>query len=529
MSGTVGNVAELRKIIFSFAQKRDLAVCARVCSTWTADALDVVWTELPSPLPLLALTGEGSLCPTMTWVRGEGHATISKPVPWARFRSYALRVREISFTHSTSLKYMLERLALLKALCPELPLLPNLEKVTVYPSSQIIWVSVVAMFLHSGVRRLEICPPENDGPSFFTYPDFFREVLQRAPLLEDIRIGECSLLTFSRTFREEDATILAGYVSQFPQLMRLSAPGAVLASLQDIPTALPKLRALLEINALRPQITVRDYRGAWRPDQIGTTIEHLAVSVTFDGAITLLSANRMAHLRILNLEALMSSEPQNQDMTTFFRTISTRCPALEELTIKWTLYFMTSLTSTMQSRELEISEFEPLADCALLSVLDISAPCALTFDESKVALFAAVLPPNLRICRLSFIPPRGPIAERPTFSSLASLVPFAMHCRFLEELSVMLDPKLPDVDTDVGPIIPFGPRFRSLSIGHFVAARGWDASAVALYLARLLPQDFSVTVPSRPIWSRPLWTNQEEIAEGENRLKQAFGLVPTYM
>jgi hypothetical protein len=75
MSREVGNIAELRQLIFSFVGTRDLAACAKVCRAWTEDASDGVWAELPSLSPLLGLVEASSLCPTMTWDRDAGQVS----------------------------------------------------------------------------------------------------------------------------------------------------------------------------------------------------------------------------------------------------------------------------------------------------------------------------------------------------------------------------------------------------------------------------------------------------------------------
>ncbi|KAJ6504091.1 hypothetical protein C8R47DRAFT_1210182 [Mycena vitilis] len=521
----LGSIAELRQLIFSFSEKRELLVCARVCSTWTEDAIEIarIWEDVSSPLALLGLVDGASLCPTMTWRSGQGHATISKPVSWTRFLRYAARVRKISFPVLSSSKPILERLALVKALSPYPgPLLPNLEDVVVFPCSNIAWVPVVAMFLHKGVRRLEIYPPDNDGPSFFTYPEFFREALERAPSLESVHIGESNMLRPNRVWRPEDAGILAGYASRFPHLVSLAAPATVIMELRNIPALLPKLRALLETSALS-RTPIADPAGQWAI-QPGPLIEHIAFSLPFLGATRFLNTSPLSHLRILYLEAQI--DPEQPSMAPFFQSLPTRCPALEELTLRWVGVMLGR--PTVQSRELDVSEFASLVDCERLSILDISAHCTLTFNEAEAIQFPAVLPPSLRICRLAFLLLKGPVGERHTFPSMASLASFAAHCRSLQELSIVLDPKVPN-DTDAVPVISFGPAFRKLSIGHYVDAEGWDASAVARYLAKLATKDCSLVVPPRP-YSTGRWKDQdEEVTAGESRLKDAFELVPTYL
>jgi hypothetical protein len=245
----------------------------------------------------------------------------------ARFRRYAVRVRTMSFPDS-ALKLVLQKAALVKALCPDTPSLPNLEEVEVYAAADITWVPLVAMFLHSGVRRLVIHTEDQNGYSFFTYPDFFREVLLRAPSLESLEITPCSMLTVSRVWRPEDAGILASYARQFHDLVRLAAPATVLFHVDNISTALPKLRVLLETTALRPKIVSELSR--W-PSQI-------AKSGTSPSLLTIISLNNnISHLRILYLETNMSALDQ-PNISAFFRMLCDRCLALEELTIMWTLW-----------------------------------------------------------------------------------------------------------------------------------------------------------------------------------------------
>ncbi|KAJ7705508.1 hypothetical protein B0H17DRAFT_670025 [Mycena rosella] len=243
------------------------------------------------------------------------------------------------------------------------------------------------MFLHVGVRRLVI-PPEqelNNGPSFFTYPDFFRELLLRAPLLESLEIGASSLLQHMRTFRPEDPEILARHVSQFPTLNRLSVPAAaVLFHLQDISTTLPKLRTLLESDTFQRRMLT--FCTSHWPTLHTTKIENLAVSVDLNCASELLIANRMSHLRILCLETNISQS----NMKKLFRTLGERCPALEELTI-WMGFVAFS-----ELEEIDISVFEPLVHCVSLAVLDISAPCVLIFDEDEGAARLATILANYR-------------------------------------------------------------------------------------------------------------------------------------
>ncbi|KAK7035837.1 hypothetical protein R3P38DRAFT_607377 [Favolaschia claudopus] len=523
----VGHILELVRMILALADKQDVAACARVCSAWTEDALDIVWRELPSPLPLMRLVDESGLYPTMSWQTGQGQAIISsKPIPWARIRKFTMRVKRMGFD-CTPWKTQIASFALFKALSPDAPLLPNLEEVVVFPSSEMRWVQLVAMFLHPGVRRLEIRHPEGDGPSYFTYPDFFREFSERCPHLEYLTIHGCSTLTLYRVWRPEDPINLARYAGMFPGLVHLSAPEAVVRHLENIPTTFPNLKRLIEVTSLYPKPYVQLPRHHWEPHIANTRIETLALSLTLACASTIITTNHPSHLRTLLLEAHMPRIDQ-QPLRQFLQALGGSCPALEDLTVRWT-GILSHLMHDPQlaNTEIDATVFDPLAHCTLLSSLDITIPSSLTFNENGAAGLATILP-NLQICRLTFIPIGGPAVEQRTLPELGTLVPFAQHCRRLQELSLVLDPRISIDDVDMTTIVAFNPEFRKLSIGQFAPSVNWDPESVAQYLSNLVPKYCSVKIPPRPHWSAR-WQHEDTIAAGTERLKQAFVLLSGFL
>ncbi|KAJ7176751.1 hypothetical protein C8R46DRAFT_43806 [Mycena filopes] len=330
------------------------------------------------------------------------------------------------------------------------------------------------------------------------------------------------MLTFSRVWlAPRGLGNPCGVRRSILKLARFTAPAAVLMCLEHTPihTALPNLRVLQEINAFHPKAHVFSMRGNQWPLHGLRNLESLTVTISLACAcgLWLLTANPMSRLRVLYLEAHIQA-PEYENPTQLIQVLANRCPALEELTMKWILIGYTP--RPMQNVEIDAAVFEPLAACASLTKLDLSAPFALTFDELGAGRLATALS-RLRICRLCFIPIDGPSAERHRIlPALAGLVPFAEHCPRLEELHLIVDPKVPAVGAV--PALRF-PALRKLSIGHFVEPEGWNASAVARYLAALLPSCCSVAVPPRPVWNR-LWKNAGEIEEGET---DAFELIST--
>ncbi|KIO21893.1 hypothetical protein M407DRAFT_28529 [Tulasnella calospora MUT 4182] len=68
------------------------AAAARVCQTWVEVALDVLWEDLKSPLPIMALLGPIKACEgAWDWNTGFPKGD------WARFESYTRRVRSFAW------------------------------------------------------------------------------------------------------------------------------------------------------------------------------------------------------------------------------------------------------------------------------------------------------------------------------------------------------------------------------------------------------------------------------------------------
>ncbi|KAJ7100709.1 hypothetical protein B0H15DRAFT_817059 [Mycena belliarum] len=176
MAAAVWDIVELRRLIFSFGERRDIAVCARVSSTWTEDALDVVWRDLPSPLPLLGILGDDAL-----------QGRISGPIDvmdWARFDQYASRVRKLSLPPSRDYHtYLLRKpLSLLVALRPFPPLLPNMSEMCVEGCSAIGFVPQMPRLR---TLFLEQFTSQGEQPVIMT-KEFFSMLSQRCPGLEEL-------------------------------------------------------------------------------------------------------------------------------------------------------------------------------------------------------------------------------------------------------------------------------------------------------------------------------------------------------
>ncbi|KAG8910825.1 hypothetical protein FRC01_006107, partial [Tulasnella sp. 417] len=88
---------ELLLAVFSYAEQRELAAAARVCQKWSTLALDALWKDLDSVVPLVELVipliHAGDKQAKWSW------SLAQKPTEsqWHRYDAYASRVRTIKF------------------------------------------------------------------------------------------------------------------------------------------------------------------------------------------------------------------------------------------------------------------------------------------------------------------------------------------------------------------------------------------------------------------------------------------------
>lgn len=89
----VFSVLEVHRRILENLGKSDLAASARTCRTWVDLALDILWEELESFHPIMALLGPISLHQG-GWEWDHGFPSGN----WTRFESYAKRIRSLSYS-----------------------------------------------------------------------------------------------------------------------------------------------------------------------------------------------------------------------------------------------------------------------------------------------------------------------------------------------------------------------------------------------------------------------------------------------
>lgn len=163
-------VHEIVSIILQNARRHDQAMAARTSSLWCDIALDWLWRELDSALPLLRL-----LAPLAETSTGLAFARSIEPQKWERFRYYCQRVRSLhhddsdsdSFTHLQSCSLAPDTSVMLLVLKPAGfgALLPNVQEIDWLVSHDMINLQHALPFLHRSLKTLSITLDQIDVPS----------------------------------------------------------------------------------------------------------------------------------------------------------------------------------------------------------------------------------------------------------------------------------------------------------------------------------------------------------------------------
>ncbi|KAG8915800.1 hypothetical protein FRC00_013569 [Tulasnella sp. 408] len=187
-------VHEIVSNILQKAQRRDQAVAARVSSLWRDIAVDWLWRELDSVLPLLTL-----LAPLAETSTGLAFAERIEPQKWERFRYYSQKVRRLhhddsdwdSIAHLHSCSLSSDASAMLVALKPAGfgALLPHVQEIHWEVRHDVINLQHVLPFLYGSLKTLRLAVDDIDTPD---YDDAIALFLDSLWAIQDL-----SLETFS--------------------------------------------------------------------------------------------------------------------------------------------------------------------------------------------------------------------------------------------------------------------------------------------------------------------------------------------
>lgn len=184
--------------ILSYSQQRDLAAAARVSRVWSDVALDCLWREIESVLPLVEI-----LFPLVETDDGEWSFTRSTPRQnWERFQYYARRIRHLGNddlsvrTRKRDAQYLLlsELPVLIAAERPgNEPLLPMVQAISWSVSLNVASLQLVFPFISPSLKlltlNLGVLDPRANG-------DLVRQFFDRLAAFPELRLERVNFIKY---------------------------------------------------------------------------------------------------------------------------------------------------------------------------------------------------------------------------------------------------------------------------------------------------------------------------------------------
>ncbi|KAI5123363.1 hypothetical protein M0805_001784 [Coniferiporia weirii] len=428
------SISELRGQIFTFADDASLARCARVCSSWSDNALDVLWRHLDTFIPLFNV-----LSPLEPDANGLLHfKTALRRRDWERFQKYAQRVRVFSISGDTP-ELASDAIAQIYQKRPTICLTPKLTELGVWTlSADVLEFSL--LFIHDGLETLAVSPPVYST----SVQEFFEEMAARVPRLKDLR--------FLHLPQRCPETFLPKLTSSLLELETVHLIGCnLLTSSVKALSPLPRLKRI-----------------AW-----GHTLPHSseeAKRVHFERTLNLDSFSTLTTLSLTaalpDIKKFIGSTPNLTSLAirffslegvralyTLLDTISQRCHYIRELYIQ---AFPKSNTTLKRAEYLAFSPepFPTVPSLSNLTMFTLFSPFLLLFNDSELVHFVSGLPAMERL----YLSPHPDVIEEPVLT-LDVLPGIASVCPKLRYLGLHVDcTKLESIDLNLS----HAPLFESL-------------------------------------------------------------------
>ncbi|KAH9948173.1 hypothetical protein B0H21DRAFT_734928 [Amylocystis lapponica] len=498
----------LEAVIDVPAGRRVLARIARTCKAFKEPALDLLWKDLDSLSPLIALFPNTLLKRARR--PGLGLAKNPEPDDWSRLLSYGERVRSLSYVEASG-AIAPSIFPVFEELRPRQWLLPNLTSLT-WKSETAAGLERCRLFLGPELQSLTL----EVGTKHPRLNELLREVATHKRLSSLSFTLHTNLPdTFTHIFQRNVAL----------ERVALTAPGALASSVGKWAASLPALRTLeLDLTGRSP-IAVEGFfddispgSGYSTPASVGSgtdsgvfsgdeldfsEVRKSAMRLTRDGPrlgafpqLTQLQltgelgniAMFLRHLRspLTQLELIIEDPPAPEDWKEvctlicdeFSHTLLTLRIGATSASRFSELVRTTSRGGDVPTRHLPLTHLSALPR---LQRLDIDLPESVLFHDADVAHLAALCPALevLRLCAQARFPQSG----RAPALTLDGLAPLTAHCQRLHTLAVVVN-ALEGADATLGTRAVSSRSLLRLGVGH-----SWirDPLQTAVLLSHLAP------------------------------------------
>ncbi|KZT30748.1 hypothetical protein NEOLEDRAFT_1126367 [Neolentinus lepideus HHB14362 ss-1] len=494
--------ALLETILDSPGGKRSLSRLARTCKGICETALNVLWRELDSLVPLIGLFPNHLLRRT----RRPGLGLTKPPAEedWSRVLSYGKRVRRIAYNESAN-NVSASIFPIIDEYRPQTYILPNLTSLT-WRVDTAAGLERCLLFLTPEVKTVVL----DINNKVSNLRDILKQLSNRNRLH--------SLSFTSHVALPEDFTDIFHRQNGLVKLS-LNAPGALSSAVGKWVSSQPKLRFLeLDLTA-RSIVAVEGFfeeimprSGYSTPSSVGGTdsgvfsadepdfsdIRKSALRLTGDAPLkgvcpqlqqlqlTGEAANIAAFMKHLNsrlavLDLIIDDPPETNDWHELATTICEQFGGFLQV-LKLSAVnskFIELVRSTSRDVPIKPLSLEYLTFLPNLHRLDIDLPESVIFSDSDVAHIAKTCP-NIEVLRLC---PLAKFTTAPPSLTLEGLIPLTTECPRLHTLAVVVDGR----SGTRGDAVERAPSSRSLLRLHVGHSWVKDPFRVAITLSHLSP------------------------------------------
>ncbi|KAK7468686.1 proteasome regulatory particle subunit [Stygiomarasmius scandens] len=503
----------LEAILESPGGKRSLSRIARTCKAFKEPALDVLWRELDSLIPIIGLFPSSLL--KRPKKPGLGLSKAPSEGDWDKIIEYGARVRKIKYDQSSN-NAPSSILPMFEENRPVEYIFPNLQRL-VWKAETSAGLDYCRLFLNSELQSLSL--EVVAGSRSQTLSTILRDVTSRMKL-------QALSLILPTTLPDSFVDLVSAQTGL--QKLVLIAPGALSTGVGRLAASLPELKSLqLDLshrNSAAVEAFFDDLPQAAQGSGQSTPSSEVSVgrdSGVFSGDETDFSFVEMkqklnSHLKttgafaslrqlhltgeascisiflkhffapLVQLELVIEDPPEPSDWQELSQLLSARLGrSLQALTISATgsSRFSDLVRSTSRAEppdgRLSLEHFGSLP---MLNRLEIDLPSSFQFTETDIVCLASSCPglEELKLCSLA----RFPLQTGPPKLTLQALAPLMAGCPKLHTLSVAVNARQASPEV-LAQKSASSESLRRLHVGH-----SWihDFIHVTILLSHLAPR-----------------------------------------
>ncbi|KAG9037039.1 hypothetical protein FS837_001507 [Tulasnella sp. UAMH 9824] len=497
------SIPEILIGVLSLCKNADLGRAALTCRRWSPVALDYLWKELDSIVPLLVLVQPLRLaCDTEEKKIWEFEGSVAD-ADWVRFREYARRIRSLEFNENDDILgergsfiafSAIHTLAVVHPFGPSL--LPNLQELYWCCTRDDTVLSILP-FMSSSLLSLELDIEKTvSGQNF---QRLLRSLSHRIPNLEHFLLSTAHPVT---TINEP----LAHLLNSAPELRNATLP-----QFFHTPEILASLGRLQQLKKLGTDwvYSKTDYVERGTSLLFPNDSYPALKTLHFHSSLALATRLFRSPGPVSQLKEVCFSTRKCypfKALKVFLSTLTRTCPQLEVLLLNFATVIVQDDTP---NGPLTLDEFRPCLSLVHLRKLNVAYDYPFVLRDADVWEISRAWK-KLRALRLCSDP--EPVYARENASTpITILKTFSVAIPTLKYLSLYFDEdEVPQFEPDLGLEGGFTGPFE-LDVG-FSAVPGDDEHAVGFFLGSLCRQNPTISTSQTywTEWSKPARKEEDE-------------------